>query len=103
MPVAQGPKLDLRSATVLGAIAVVVAVTIGLVALTLGQRSNRLVLGDLDFRSLDTDNMAEEIAENGPILWPDVASGSRDIWLQHLGDDNAHREQIGTAGLSTRE
>ncbi len=88
MPVAEGPKFDLRSAVVLGGIAVAVAVVIGVAAIALGSRSNRLVLGDLDFRSLDTDNMAEEISENGPILWPDVASGSRDIWLQHLGDDN---------------
>lgn len=87
MPVAKGPRFDARSAAIVGGLAVVVALVIGVAAVALGQRSNRLVLGDLDFRSLDTDNMASEIAENGPILWPDVASGNRDIWLQHLGDD----------------
>lgn len=71
----------------IGGIAVVAALLIGLVAVRLGQQSGRLVLGDVDFSSLRADNMAEEIAENGPILWPDVGGGSRDIWLQHLGDD----------------
>lgn len=30
---------------------------------------------------------AELIADEGPILLPDVASGDLDIWLQHLGDE----------------
>ncbi|MGI9606776.1 MAG: hypothetical protein ACR2P0_11620, partial [Acidimicrobiales bacterium] len=62
---------------------------LGIVTIVFAQRSSRLVLGDLDFRALQTDNMASEIAENGPILWPDVAGGNRDLWLQHLGADPA--------------
>lgn len=87
MPVAKGPKFDIRSAVILGGVAVVAALVIGLIAVNLGQQSGRLVLGDVDFSSLNTDNMAEEIADDGPILWPDIGTGSRDIWLQHLGDD----------------
>jgi hypothetical protein len=30
---------------------------------------------------------ADEIADRGPILLPDVASNDRDIYLQHVGDD----------------
>jgi hypothetical protein len=30
---------------------------------------------------------ADEIADRGPILLPDVASNDRDIFLQHVGDD----------------
>ena len=87
MPVAKGPKLDTRNALIAGAAAVVVALVIGFAAISLAQQSNRLVLGDIDFRSLDAQSMSDEIAENGPILWPDIASGSRDVWLQHIGDD----------------
>jgi len=89
MPVAKSRKFDARSAAVIGGIAVASALLIGVIAVNVGRQSGRLVLGDLDFRALNTDNMAAEIKENGPILWPDVASGSRDLWLQHLGDDPA--------------
>lgn len=85
MPVAKGPSFDIRSATIFGGVAVVAAIVIGIAAVQLGSRSNRLVLGDTDFGSLSADSMAAEIAENGPILWPDIASGNRDIWLQHTG------------------
>lgn len=81
-----------------GALAVAAALAIGIVAVSLGQRSGRLVLGDLDFGSLRTDSMAAEITENGPILWPDVGSGDRDIWLQHIGDDPA----VGWAAFDAR-
>jgi len=69
-----------------GGIAVLAAILIGFAAIQLGSRSNRLVLGDTEFGSIQVDNMAEEISDNGPVLWPDVAGGTRDIWLQHLGD-----------------
>lgn len=89
MPVAKGPSFDIRSAAIIGGIAVIAAVVIGAIAIELGTRSNTLVLGDTNFGSINADNMAAEIDENGPILWPDIASGTRDIWLQHLGDDPA--------------
>jgi hypothetical protein len=87
MPVAKGPSFDIRSAVIFGGLAVVAAIVIGIVAITLGTRSNTLILGDTVFGSINADNMADEIEENGPILWPDIASGDRDIWLQHVGDD----------------
>lgn len=89
MPVAKRRKFDARSAALVGVLAVVAALLIGVIAVNAGSKTQRLVLGDLDFRSLNTNNMAAEIEENGPILWPDVASRSRDVWLQHLGDDPA--------------
>lgn len=87
MPVAKGPSFDIRSAAIIGGIAVLAAIVIGVLAVELGTRSNTLVLGDTNFGSINADNMADEIDENGPILWPDIASGTRDIWLQHLGED----------------
>ena len=89
MPGAKGPSFDIRSAAIFGGVAVVAAIVIGFVAIQLGTRSNTLILGDVDFGSISADNMADEIEEKGPILWPDVASGTRDIWLQHLGDGPA--------------
>ena len=86
MPVAKGPSFDARSAAIFGGVAVVAAIIIGIVAIQLGSRSNTLILGDTDFGSLSADSMAAEIAQNGPILWPDIASGNRDIWLQHIGE-----------------
>ena len=44
-------------------------------------------LGDRDFRDLDAARISAEIAERGPVLFSDVAGGSRDIILQHLGTD----------------
>lgn len=90
MPVAQGPKFDLRSATVIGGIALVVAFGLGIAALFFAQSSGNIEvrLGDAAFQRIETDRMAESIADQGPVLWPDVAGGSRDIWLQHVGDDN---------------
>lgn len=89
MPVAKSRKFDARSAAIVGVLAVVAALVIGVIAVNAGRQTQRLVLGDLDFRALNTDNMAAEIKENGPILWPDVAGRTRDVWLQHLGDDPA--------------
>lgn len=44
-------------------------------------------LGDRDFRDLDAARISAEIAARGPVLFSDVAGGSRDIILQHLGAD----------------
>ena len=100
MPVAQGPRFDLRSAAVLAGVALAVAFGIGIVAIVAAQNSGTIEvrLGDDTFRSLDAQAMAEEIDENGPILFPDVAGGTRDIFLQHLGSD----PQIGWTAFEAR-
>ncbi len=87
MPVAKGPSFDLRSAAIFGGIAVLAAIVIGFFAIRLGQQSNTLVLGDQNFSSLNIFNISDSIDRDGPILWPDIASGDRDIWLNHIGDD----------------
>jgi len=89
MPVAKGPSFDLRSALIFGGVAVVAAIVIGFFAIRLGQQSNTLVLGDQSFSSLNIFSMADNIDRDGPILWPDIANGERDIWLTHIGDDLA--------------
>lgn len=86
MPVAKGPKFDLRSAVIFGGVAVLAAIVIGFFAIRLGQQSNTLVLGDVNFGQINVFNISTEIAENGPVLFGDIATGDRDIYVQHLGD-----------------
>ncbi|MFP4513441.1 MAG: hypothetical protein ACLFRV_10905 [Acidimicrobiales bacterium] len=45
-------------------------------------------LGDQRFQAGSADSRAASIAEDGPVLFPDVAGGSRDLILQHLGDES---------------
>jgi hypothetical protein len=88
MPVARGPRVDARSALVVGASGVVVALVILAIVLWLSSRDDIQVrLGDDRFQDVDAESGAEEIAERGPILFPDPANRGRDILLQHLGDD----------------
>ena len=86
MPVAKGPSFDLRSAAIFGGAAVLAAIIIGLVALELGTRSNTLVLGSIDFGDTNVTRLAETISDEGPLLFPDIASGTRDIWVNHVGE-----------------
>ena len=89
MPVSRGSRPNLRSVIVVGLAGVVVA--LGLVGavllLTRGGTEVEIRLGDRDFRDMETGRISAEIADRGPILFPDVAGGDRDIILQHLGDD----------------
>jgi hypothetical protein len=46
-------------------------------------------LGDDTFSGLQADQMADDIADRGPLLIPDASpGGDRDIVLQHLGADD---------------
>jgi hypothetical protein len=88
MPVARGARVDARSALVVGASAVVVALVIGGIALYLASNDDIQVrLGDDRFQSYVAADAADEISKRGPILFPDPANRGRDIYLQHLGDD----------------
>ena len=81
--------MDLRSAVVVGLAGVVVAAALAVGVLLLARSGGdvEIRLGDRDFRDLDAGRISAEIADRGPILWPDVSGGSREIILQHLGDD----------------
>jgi hypothetical protein len=88
VPVARGPRVDARSALVVGVSGVVVALLILGMVLWLSSRDDiRVRLGDDRFQDYDADSGAAEIAERGPILFPDPANRGRDIYLQHLGTD----------------
>lgn len=44
-------------------------------------------LGDDYFNAGDARDISDDIRDRGPILWSDLAGGSRDIVVNHLGDD----------------
>jgi hypothetical protein len=87
MPVERGPKIDLRSAIILGVSGVLMACLIGAFVLWLsGTGGVDVQLGDDEFENLHTKDMAEEIADGGPLLFSDVGGGTRDIYVNHLAD-----------------
>ena len=90
MPVARGTRPDLRSVVMIGLAAVVTALglVLGVLLLTRSGAEVDIRLGDQDFREMDADRISAEIADRGPILFGDVASGEQDIILQHLGGDS---------------
>lgn len=89
MPVSSGPRPSLRAAVMVGLAGVVVA--LGLVGavllLTRTGTDVEIRLGDRDFRDMEIGRISAEIDDRGPILFGDVADGSLDIILQHIGDD----------------
>lgn len=90
MPVARGPQINTRSALLVGATGVVVALLLGGMVVWLASTSDQvdIALGDTDFDAGSITAISREIDDRGPILYSDVGSGgSRDIILQHLGSD----------------
>jgi hypothetical protein len=88
MPVERGPQINLRTALILAVSGVVmVGLLFGLVLWLSSTGGVEVQLGDDEFENLDTSEMAEEVADRGPILFSDVGGGSRDIYLQHLSTE----------------
>jgi hypothetical protein len=91
MPVASGPRVTARSAIVVGVAGVLSAVILVIFVLWVTSQNGKKVefhLGDEQFQDITADRMAARIADEGPVLFPDVsANRSRDIYVQHLGTD----------------
>ncbi len=89
MPVARGPQMNARSAVLVGLTGVMIALVLGGGVLFLANQGGdvEIRLGDTDFDAGQIGRISEEIDDRGPILYSDVAGRSRDIILQHLGDD----------------
>ncbi len=74
--------------------AIVVSSGLGLVALVLflvfviqvANQSGGNALGDETF-DVNASALATQIAQNGPILFPDLLGRGRDIYVQHLSED----------------
>jgi hypothetical protein len=72
------------------AIAVIALVLWGASILTNRQSALDVRLGDPTFQGGNAERLAEEIADRGPIIYGDISDSdneSRDIILQHVGDD----------------
>ncbi len=78
-----------RALAVSGVGVAVVALALWAVAtFASNQPSLDVGLGDQTFQGGRAEELAEEIAEGGPIIYGDVSgSKERDLILQHLGDD----------------
>ena len=86
-PVARSQGHAGRALLVAGA-GVVVAIGVATALAVLANRGTVDVrLGSDTFEAGDAEDIAEEVAENGPIPYAALAGGDRDIVLQHLGDD----------------
>ena len=92
MPVAQGSQASARQVILvalggLGALLVVVFAITRLGSLGNGGAEIPIQLGEPVFAPGPAAELAEVIDDQGPILMPDVSGGSRDIIINHLGDD----------------
>ncbi len=74
-------------------VAVALLVIVGGIALFFKLVASRddvqIRLGDDYFNAGEAADMAEDVRDRGPILFSDLAGGSRDIVVQHLGQDPA--------------
>ncbi|MDG2262261.1 MAG: hypothetical protein P8N50_07965 [Actinomycetota bacterium] len=71
-----------------GAVAVLVVVSlVWLTAATIGSDRGTANLGDTRFADVRSDLVVSAVAEGGPVFYPDLTDGRRDIWITHTGDD----------------
>ncbi|MEM9563583.1 MAG: hypothetical protein AAGA93_13240 [Actinomycetota bacterium] len=92
MPVAQGGPAPARQALTVG-----VAALLGLLAIVflvtrfddLGGGQTQVELGGEELPLLAASDLAAEVADTGPLLFPGPEGAGRDIWLQHLGPGDA--------------
>jgi len=87
-----------RQAVLLGVTGVVIGLVLLLGLAILSSRGTVKLQGDPVFDAGRVDSQAPAIERDGPILLGDVAGGDRDVYLQHLGDD----EDRGWLAFDTR-
>jgi hypothetical protein len=81
---------------------VLLAIAIGFVMLRLARGGDVQVrLGSDTWNVGKASRLAPAIAEGGPMMFSDVAGGSRDLYVSHTGDD-AQRVHPGLATYSGR-
>jgi hypothetical protein len=87
-PVARQPTTHTVRALVVAVAGVVLALgVVATIAVLAGRGTVEVRLGDDVFAAGSAERIAAEIAQGGPIPYPDLAGGERDIILQHLGED----------------
>ncbi|HSL59599.1 MAG TPA: hypothetical protein VK866_17255 [Acidimicrobiales bacterium] len=89
-PVERRSSTATTRAVLVGVAGVVAGIALVLFVVNLadsGSERFEIRLGDDRFDAGDAASRAASIDAGGPILFSDLAGGSRDILLQHLGDD----------------
>ena len=91
MPVAHGVNIDTRRAVIVGLAGLASAIGLLMLVLWMADTNDAIDirLGDRDFRGIDAARMATEIADNGPVPFPDLVGRDRPIWVTHDGTDSA--------------
>lgn len=97
MPVARRQSHTGRALVVATAGLVLALGVAAAVAVLVNRGRVEVRLGDDVFHAGDAEGLAEQIAEEGPILFSDTAGGDRDIVLQHLADGDARRGWLALA------
>lgn len=104
MPVAQGSQTSARQAVLIALGALATLLTFVFLVTRVGSLGNGgtevpIQLGEPVFAPGQAAELADVIAQEGPILLPDVSQGDRDIIINHLGDD----PQSGWVAFAARE
>ncbi len=89
MTVAHGIRFDVRRAVAVTAVALAGAIGALVAVLWLAGSTNafEVQLGDPDFRGINAADLAAEIAENGPVPFPDLVGRDLPLWITHTGSD----------------
>ena len=89
MPVVHGVRMNVRRAIAAALVGVAGAVGAVILVLSLAGSSDSIEvrLGDDDFRGIDAAALADEIADHGPVPFPDLLGRGRPIWVTHTGSD----------------
>jgi len=66
---------------------VVVVSLVWLTAATIGSDRATTNLGDARFEDVRADRVVSDVADGGPVFYPDLTDGRRDIWITHVGED----------------
>lgn len=91
MPSQQGTSRFAIRAGIIGVVGLGLTIGLMILMLKLAGTSTEIDvrLGDVDFRGIVADDLADEVSKNGPIPFPDLVGGDRPIWINHFGDDSA--------------
>ena len=89
MPIVYGVPVNVRRAIAAALVGVAGAVGAVILVLSLAGSSDSIEvrLGDDDFRGIDAAALADEIADHGPVPFPDLLGRGRPIWVTHTGSD----------------
>ncbi len=89
MPSQQGTNRFAIRAGIIGVVGLGLTIGLMILMLKLAGTSTEIDvrLGDVDFRGIVADDLADEISTNGPVPFPDLVGGDRPIWVNHFGSD----------------